>query len=346
MRKLKTWVLYPGYIICVTLFFLYMLFPQEAAMEYLSGYLGEHYPDYVVTADTIKPDFPPGLRLDGVDFSFQGKNWVNLDQLRIRPKYRSVFSTVKTVRFRGKAYKGDLWGAIDLEPSAGSYEISAFAELKGIQLEENDHLQTLSGRKIAGRLDSTLVYGSEKGADKRLDVNLHVAEGAVGLTNPVFSINNLAFESIDAELVVDRRTLKLKRCTADGAQVKGDVSGVVLFRQPFERSRLEFKGNVKPQHLLMASLKKALPKSMLPSKKQGKKAFPSNCTGLSKNRNFHCDEILFNHSQPVVDCRRRIFWRQSVLPDRHINAHHREIRNDRCKTRRSQSIRKPINPWK
>jgi len=286
MSKLKTWVLYPGYIICVTVFFLYMLFPQEAAMEYLSGYLGEHYPDYAVTADTIKPDFPPGLKLDGVDISYNGEKWVNLEQLHIRPKYLTVFSTAKTVRFKGKAYQGDLWGTIEFEQSAESYEMIASAELKGILLEENEHLQTLSGRKIAGRLDSTLVYGSEKGEDKRLNVNLHVADGEVGLTNPLFSINNLAFETVDAELVVDRRSLKLKRCTVDGDQVKGDVTGVVLFRQPFERSRLEFKGNVKPQHLLMASLKKVLPKSMLPSKKTGEKVFPVKLYGTIEKPKF------------------------------------------------------------
>jgi type II secretion system protein N len=286
MRKLKTWVLYPGYIICVTVFFLYMLFPQEAALEYLSGYLGEHYPDYAVTADTIKPDFPPGLKLDGVDIRFQGEKWVSLEQLHIRPKYLAVFSTVKTVRFKGKAYQGDLWGTIDFKKTAESYEMEASAELKGILLKENEHLQTLSGRKIAGRLDSTFVYGSEKGEDKRLNVNLHIADGEVGLTNPVFSINNLAFETVDAELVVDRRSLKLKRCTVDGNQVKGDVAGVVLFRQPFERSRLEFKGNVAPQHLLMASLKKALPKSMLPSKKTGEKGFPVKLYGTIEKPKF------------------------------------------------------------
>lgn len=286
MSKLKTWVLYPGYIICMTVFFLYMLFPQEAAQEYLSGYLGEHYPDYAVTADTIKPDFPPGLKLDGVAISHIGETWVNLEQLQIRPKYLSLFSPVKTVRFKGKAYGGGVWGTLDLKKATHAYEMTGSAELKGIRLEENERLQTLSGRTIAGRLDSTIVYGNAKGAKKHLDVNLHVKDGTVGLTNPVFSINNLAFKTIDAELVVDQHTLKLKRCTVDGDQVKGDVSGVVLFRQPFERSRLEFKGNVAPQHLLMASLKKALPKSMLPSKKTGEKGFPVKLYGTIEKPKF------------------------------------------------------------
>jgi len=273
MNKFRKWVLYPGYIIVVTAFFLYVLFPADAAMEYFSGYLGKHYPDYVVSADTIKPVFPPGLKLRAVSIAYRGDIWVDLEQLHIRPRYLSVFSPRKTVRFTARAYTGKLWGAIDFQKASGAYQMTAAADLKGIRLEENEYLQTLSGRKIAGRLDSTIAYGGDKGLDNSLDVNLHVKDGELGLTNPVFSINNLAFGKIDAELVVDSRSLKLKRCDIAGDQVDGEVTGVVLFRQPFERSRLEFKGNVTPHHLLMASLKKALPKSMLPSKKAGEKGF-------------------------------------------------------------------------
>ena len=136
MSKLRTWVLYPGYIICVTIFFLYMLFPQEAALEYLSGYLGSQYPDYVVTADTIKPDFPPGLKLDRVSIRFHGEPWVNLERLHIRPQYLSVLSPVKTVRFKGRAYSGGLWGTIDVKKATNADGMTASAELKGIRLED------------------------------------------------------------------------------------------------------------------------------------------------------------------------------------------------------------------
>ena len=54
----------------------------------------------------------------------------------------------------------------------------------------------------------------------------------------------------------DQRSLKLKNCDVAGSQIDGKETGVVLFRKPFKRSRLEFKGNVTPHHLLMASLKK------------------------------------------------------------------------------------------
>ena len=75
MKKIRKWVLYPGYIIAVTAFFLYVLFPADAAMEYFSGYLGKHYPDYAVTVGTIKPVFPPGVETQlRSHYPFAGKH--------------------------------------------------------------------------------------------------------------------------------------------------------------------------------------------------------------------------------------------------------------------------------
>lgn len=286
MGKIRKWGLYPAYIIAVTVFFLYALFPTDAAMEYFSGYLGKHYPDYAVTVGTIKPAFPPGVKMQAVSIAYQGETWVDLDQLHIRPRYLSILSPRKTVRFAGRAYSGDLRGTIAFLKGDTAYQVEASAALNDIRLEENGYLQTVSGRKIAGRLDSTINYSQKKGADSRLDVNIHVEDGEVGLTNPVFSINDLAFETIDAELLIDRRSLKLKRCDIVGEQVGGEVTGVVLFRQPFKRSRLEFKGNVTPHHLLMASLKRALPKSLLPSKKAGENGFPVKVYGTIEKPKF------------------------------------------------------------
>lgn len=286
MNKFIKWSLYSGYIMAVTLFFLYVLFPADAAMEYFSGYLAKHHPEYAVTAGTVKPSFPPGLNLRTVSIAYQGDTWVDLERVHLRPHYLSVFSPSKKVLFTGRAYSGDLEGAIDVQKGEPAYRMTMAAELKGVRLEENEYLQTLSGRKVGGRLDSTIDVGGGKEAENSLNVTLHISDGEVGLTNPVFSINNISFDKLEAELVVNRRSLKLKRCEIAGDQVEGDVTGVVLFRQPFERSRLEFKGNVIPQHLLMASLKKALPKSLLPSKKTGEKGFPVKLYGTIEKPKF------------------------------------------------------------
>ena len=85
MNKLIKWVLYSGYVIVVTLFFLYVLFPADAAMEYFSGYLAKHHPEYAVTADIVKPSFPPGLNFRTVSIAYKGDTWIDLERVRVRP---------------------------------------------------------------------------------------------------------------------------------------------------------------------------------------------------------------------------------------------------------------------
>ncbi|MBW2678482.1 MAG: hypothetical protein JRD49_13080, partial [Deltaproteobacteria bacterium] len=55
MKRIRRWVLYPGYVLGITVLFLYVLFPSDAAKEYISGYLGKQYPGYTVTMETVKP---------------------------------------------------------------------------------------------------------------------------------------------------------------------------------------------------------------------------------------------------------------------------------------------------
>ncbi|MBW1889087.1 MAG: type II secretion system protein GspN [Deltaproteobacteria bacterium] len=286
MKRIRRWVLYPGYVLGITVLFLYVLFPSDAAKEYISGYLGKQYPGYTVTMETVKPVFPLGLKFDSVSIAYRGDTWADLEHLRVRPRYLSIFGSEKTIRFTGRAYGGKVSGTIDLQPAQPSYRVKASAELTGIRLEDHNYLQTFFGRKIAGVLHSTIGYSSEKAAAGRLNVSMQVVDGEVGLTNPVLNISNVDFERVDAELIVDKRSLKLKRCEITGSQVDGSVSGVILFRKPIGRSRLEFKGTVLPHHLLMASLNKVLPKSLLPSKKAGDKGYPVKLYGTIEKPKF------------------------------------------------------------
>ncbi|MCG6908730.1 MAG: type II secretion system protein GspN [Deltaproteobacteria bacterium] len=286
MKKIKNWILYPGYILGITIVFLYMLFPSEAAKGYITGYLDRHYPDYQVTVGNVAPVFPPGLVLESISLAYRGDKYLDLTWLKVRPRYLSLFKSWKTLLLEGRAYSGDLKGSVDFQKGPSMYRIKTVADLSGIMLEECEPIQTLSGRKVAGVLGSAIRYSSEKGPDGKLYVDLAVADGGIGLTNPVFSISNLEFDRLDAELIVDTRSLRLKRCDVRGKQVNGSVTGIILFRKPIEKSRLEFKGNVMPQHLLLASLQKVLPKSLLPSRKAGDKGYPIKLYGTIEKPKF------------------------------------------------------------
>ena len=71
MKPSKTTLLYTLYIIGITLFFLWYLFPSDTLKDYLAYRLGQSNPDVTVTIDRISPVLPPGIKLHEVDFSHQ-----------------------------------------------------------------------------------------------------------------------------------------------------------------------------------------------------------------------------------------------------------------------------------
>ena len=286
MKRLRKWTLYIVYTLVVTGFFFYYLFPSQAAIDYISNYLDSRYPDYMLTIAGIKPAFPPGLVFESVRIAYKGDDWAELDQFRVRPRYMSVFSARKRIIFHADAYGGEIRGTIDFEKGDKNHKINAAADMSGIRIGDIEHIQTLSGRKIAGLLNSSINYTGDTGMSGKVGITVDISDCEVGLANPVFSINTIAFDKVDAELIVDRRQLLLKHCNADGNQMNGKLTGVVVFRNPFGKSRLDLKGNVTPHHLLMASLKKVMPESLLPKKKPGDKGYPLKLYGTIEKPKF------------------------------------------------------------
>jgi len=286
MKRLRKWTLYIVYTILVTGFFLYYLFPSQTAKDYIYSYMGGRYPDYSVTISEIKPMFPPGLIFRSVGLAFQGDEWIEVDRFSVRPRYLSIFSARKTILFNASAYSGKIRGTINLEKGDKNYTIEAATDLEGIRIEEIARIQEFSGRKVAGIWDSKILYAGSTRLDGKVDISTRIMDCEVGLTHPVFSIDNIAFDSVDAELSINRRQLLLKHCTAAGSQLDGKLTGVVAFRNPIGKSRLDLKGNMMPHHLLMASLKKVVPESLLPKKKPGEKGYPLKLYGTIDKPKF------------------------------------------------------------
>jgi len=71
MKISKKSLLYTVYIIGITGFFLYYLFPSDALKSYLAYRLSQANPDITVTIDRISPVIPPGINLHDVGIVHQ-----------------------------------------------------------------------------------------------------------------------------------------------------------------------------------------------------------------------------------------------------------------------------------
>ncbi len=111
---MKKRIVYPGYIIIVTVFFLYYLFPGDAVTAYINYQINSMSPEIQLSIKELKPAFPPGMKLIAPDLLRQNQPIIGADFLDIRPSYLSLFKNDKTVFINGDIYDGMLDSSISV----------------------------------------------------------------------------------------------------------------------------------------------------------------------------------------------------------------------------------------
>jgi type II secretion system protein N len=257
-------------------FFLYYLFPSGAAKDLLSSYLKKNQPDYHLQVEQIRLAIPPGVRFDTVEISHKKEAWAALEQFDIRPDYLTLFTEKKSFLFKGNAYKGGIKGTIDIIPGSVPYLVGVDADIRDIQLDDISRLHEILGTKVRGNLAGTFQFQDGRGVERKADIQLNISNAGAEITHALInqSLDQINFRSIEAVIAVKEQTLELKQCKAVGNQADGELSGVIRFRRPFAKSRLDFRGTVKLHHSLLTSLKNIIPGNLFQMKKNENGGLP------------------------------------------------------------------------
>ena len=112
MGKTKKRLLYTAYIITVTVFFLYYLFPSDDAKDYVLFYANNAVPDMKISLERIDPAFPPGLLLSDVTVFYHEKPVVKAEYLKLVPGILSLVKRDLTVYFKSSLYDGIIQGRL------------------------------------------------------------------------------------------------------------------------------------------------------------------------------------------------------------------------------------------
>ncbi|MGB5746529.1 MAG: type II secretion system protein GspN, partial [Desulfobacterales bacterium] len=115
MKPTKKTLLYTAYIIGLTVFFLYFLFPSDAVKDYVAYKISQGNPDISVTIDRVNPVLPPGIKLHAVGIAHGNKALIDLDSVKITPGLLSFFSSTKTARFKGRVKAGTVQGRAEID---------------------------------------------------------------------------------------------------------------------------------------------------------------------------------------------------------------------------------------
>jgi type II secretion system protein N len=282
MKPSKTTLLYTVYIIGITGFFLYYLFPSDTLKTYLTYRLSQGNPDITVTIDHVSPVIPPGINLHDVGIIHQNEVVVDLDNLKIMPGILSLFSDKSTVNFKGRVNAGTFSGRAEIDDNSGRLEVKGDGRISGIQVQGIPALQRLPADKIAGVLNGNFTYATA-GPNRSLEGKLTLSQFRIELNKAVFTLKSLEFRDIDADLMLKNNTLTIKNTSAKGNQLDADLTGTIGLTG---KTALDLTVSVTPHHLLLAKIEKTLPMDFLRKKKAGNAAISFNIDGTLDEPGF------------------------------------------------------------
>ncbi len=259
MNNYKKSLLYIAYTFVAIGCFLYFLFPSQTFKGVVSTYLLKMLPDYQIRFERLKPVLPLGLGFETLSVLQNDHTRAQIDSLSVTPRITSLLSSRKTINYRGRAYQGFLRGHMDVNTAEKSTQTDIFLKLADIQLSDIAYLQERLGRKVSGFLNADMDLIDNNGPRRSVKGKLDFADVRIELANPIINIQEVVLNLVEAEFNVNKQVFSLKRLEAKGGQVEGSLTGTVMIRKPMGNSRINLRGTIFPQEVLLAGIKDFLP---------------------------------------------------------------------------------------
>jgi type II secretion system protein N len=284
MKNTRKWPPYFLFILAVTAFFIYYLFPSDKIKSFITFNLNKTYPGINIAVDHVKPAFPPGLRLYNVNFFHTDNPLFTVEQIKIAPGLLSLFRSKIIFFFKGSAYTGILEGKGEFTKNRP--EVMIDGKLSGIQIKEISAIKDFTGRNISGVLDGKFTYRNEKEFGDNLKAELAISGGQLELVTPLLQMESITFKKITADLVMKNMNLQIKKCIINGDQMDGSISGSVTLKNTPGQSYLKLSGRIKPHPLLIEKLGNDLPANLMSKKIFGKNGVHIRIYGTLDNPRF------------------------------------------------------------
>ena len=87
-----------------------------------------------------------------------------------------------------------------------------------------------------------------------------LVDGKIDLSTPLLAQKVLTFDSIEAQLMFNGRSLTIERCELHGDQLDGEVAGSITFGHHLAARILDLSGTVWPHEAFLARMGDQVPK--------------------------------------------------------------------------------------
>ncbi len=289
MKNTPKWLLYSIYVLAATVFFIYYLFPSDKVKNYVTSGFNNLNSDINIRIDHVSPAFPPGLKLYKVSFYNTDNTLIETEQIKIVPNLLSLFRSKIIFFFKGGAYKGVLVGKGEFIKNKPENNVVIEGKFSNINIKEIPAVKPFIGRNLTGMLEGNFTYHNGGKLGGISEVRFIISGGDVELLTPVFKQKSIYFSKIEADMTMENKRVKVKRCIINASPMDGNVSGLINLREPFGQSYLRLLGVIKPNQEFLAELGKDFPTNLLPKEIFNKKVVRIRIYGTLDEPRFFLD---------------------------------------------------------
>jgi type II secretion system protein N len=273
-RRTHLRILYGAWAAGVFLVCLYALFPTQALEHHVAVQIANQLPGVGVRIQKASLSLPPGFQLKGVAVFQMDRPLFDLERVKIAPKWLSLFGSATDYRFRGAAYGGAVTGEARVPAADSKQNLTAQAELSGLELKQVAFLRDRLPFEIAGRLSGTVELADPQG----LAGQLTIADCQVDLKTALLKNSTLTFRRIEADLALRGSRLEFRRLKMNGKQLDAELAGTIFLTPRSGNESLNLSGTVVPRPELLAALG-GLPQQLLATNKHLQGRIPVTITG-------------------------------------------------------------------
>lgn len=242
--KILLYGLYTTAAVCV---FLYLLFPSQTASELVMTQISNINNDIQVDIQDTHPVFPPGLKFEPLDVAYTSKPIVRMEHLKVVPSLFSILGNQKKISFSGALGSGEMKGRAEFLMDDRRPETMFNVNLTKVPIQVFEVLDLLPGYELAGSIDSYIDYDSTKGSGGTANIKLDIIPAQITFSQAMMGLEKLEFSAIESNITVTPRMIQIKKCELTGSQLDGKITGSIIFRRPFNNSRLTLSCTIKPQ---------------------------------------------------------------------------------------------------
>lgn len=242
--KILLYSLYTFAAVCV---FLYLLFPSQIASELIITQLSNINKDIKINIKDTHLVFPPGLKFEPLDIAYTSTPVLSMERFKVVPSLFSMLGSQKKISFSGDLDGGEMKGRAEFLLKDQRRQTMLNVNLTKVPIQAFELLDLLPGYQLAGYIDSYIDYDSTKGSGGTANIKLDMVPAKVTFSQALMGLEQLDFSQIESNITVTPRMIQIKKCEFTGSQLDGKITGSIIFRRPFNNSRLTLSCTIKPQ---------------------------------------------------------------------------------------------------